>query len=207
MRLFLKFICLFFFVLIYSSTSFALIKFHNVSKKNNFINNLNLINDSKIGIVDFRNILKESLTMKKLGKEFLKFEKKLNDKIKKQEKILRNKELKLSSDKNKISHKSYIIEKKILKNEITNLQKFAFSEKKELNLSFQLIQKKLRDVLASVIKKISKERNIDLVVLKENIFLINNFHLDLTNEALREFDKKTSNLQIQFVKKKGKKIE
>ena len=51
------------------------------------INNFYLINDSKIGIVDFRNILKESLTMKKLGKEFLKFEKRLNDKIKTQEKI------------------------------------------------------------------------------------------------------------------------
>ena len=44
------------------------------------------------------------------------------------------------------------------------------------------------------------------VVLRENIFLINNFNLDLTNEALEEFDKKTSNLKIQFVEK-GKKIE
>ena len=75
-----------------------------------------------------------------------------------------------------------------------------------MNISFQLIQKKLRDVLASVIKKVSKDKKIDLVVLRENIFLINNFDLDLTNEALEEFDKKTSNLKIQLVKK-GKKIE
>ena len=206
MRLFLNFISLFFFVLINTNTAIALIKSHNITKRNNIINNLNLINYSKIGIVDFRNILKESLTMKKLGEEFLKFERNLNDKIKKQEEILRNKEIKLSSNKNKISDKLYNIEKKKLKKEITNLQKFAFAEKKELNLSFQLIQKKLRDVLASVIQKISKEKNIDFVVLKENIFLINNFDLDLTNEALKEFDKKTSNLKIQFVKKE-KKIE
>ena len=165
-----------------------------------------MINDSKIGIVDFRNILKESLTIKKLGKEFLKFEKRLNDKIKKQEKILRDKELKLSTNRNKISNKQYNIEKNNLKKEITNLQKLAFSEKKDLNLSFQLIQKKLKDVLASVIKKVSKDKKIDFVVLRENIFLINNFDLDLTNEALEEFDKKTSNLKIQLVKK-GKKIE
>ena len=55
-----------------------------------------------------------------------------------------------------------------------------------------------------MIKTISKEKKIDFVVLKENIFLINNFDLDLTNEALKRFDKKTSNLKIQFVKKKGK---
>ena len=73
-------------------------------------------------------------------------------------------------------------------------------------MSFQLIQKKLRDALASIIKKISKDKNLDYVFLKENIFLINNFDLDLTKEALIKFDKKTSNLKIQFVKK-GKKIE
>ena len=204
MRFFFNFITLFFFLFINISSSKAFISFNTVFKKQYINNNIYLINDPKIGIVDFRNILKESLTMKKLGKEFLKFERKLNDKIKKQEKILRNKELKLSLNKNKITDKSFNIEKNKLKKEITNFQKFAFSEKKELNLSFQLIQKKLRDVLASVIQKISKEKNIDFVVLKENIFLINNFDLDLTNEALKEFDKKTSNLKIQFVKKEKK---
>ena len=201
MRLSLSFISIFFFVFINISESNALIFLNNTSKKINIINNLYLINDSKIGIVDFRNILKESMTMKKLGKEFLQFEKRLNEKIKKQEKILRNKELKLLSNKTKISNLKFNKEKNDLNKEITNLQKFAFSEKKELNLSFQLIQKKLRDILASIIKTISKEKKIDFVVLKENIFLINNFDLDLTNEALKKFDEKTSNLKIQFVKK------
>ena len=206
MRVSLNFISLFFFILTNISISNASITFIKAPKKLNTSNNLYLINDSKIGIVDFRNILKESLTMKKLGKEFLKLERELNNKIKKKEDILRNKELKLRSSKNKISNEKYVKEKNNLKKEITNLQKLAFSEKKELNISFQLIQKKLRDVLASIIKNISKEKNIDYVFLKENFFLINNFDLDLTNEALKKFDKKTSNLKIQFVKK-GKKIE
>ncbi len=206
MRLSYKFITLFSFLVINISSTQALITSQSSLKKKYIGNSIYLTNDPKIGIVDFRNILKESLTMKKLGKEFIKFERRLNDKIKKQEKILRNKELKLSSNKNKFSDRRFNIEKNNLKKEITNFQKFSFAEKKELNLSFQLIQKKLRDVLASIIKKISKDKNIDFVVLRENIFLINNFDLDLTKEALKEFDKKTSNLKIQFVKK-GKKIE
>ena len=204
MRVLLNLISLFFFILTNITLSNASITFINSSKKLNISNNLYLINYSKIGIVDFRNILKESLTMKKLGKEFLKLERELNNKIKKKEEILRNKELKLRSSKNKISNKHYLREKNNLKKEITNLQKLAFSEKKELNISFQLIQKKLRDVLATIIKNISKDKNIDYVFLKENFFLINNFDLDLTNEALKEFDKKTSNLKIQLVEKKGK---
>ena len=91
MKISLNFISLFFFVFINISLSNAFITSKNSLKKIKFNNNLYLIIDSKIGIVDFRNILKESLTMKKLGKEFLKFERRLNDKIKKQEKILRNK--------------------------------------------------------------------------------------------------------------------
>ena len=204
MKLFLNFTSLFFFVLININNSNALIISKNSSKKIEISNNLHLINNPKVGIVDFRNILKESMTMKKLGKEFLQFERRLNEKIKKQEKILRDKEYKLSSNKTKISNERYNKEKNNLNKEITSLQKFAFAEKKDLNLSFQLIQKKLRDILASIIQTISKEKKIDFVVLKENIFLINNFDLDLTNEALKKFDQKTSNLKIQFVKKKGK---
>ena len=75
--------------------------------------------------------------------------------------------------------------------------------KKRFKSFVPINSKKLRDVLASVIKKISKDK-IDLVVLRENIFLINNFDLDLTNEALKEFDAKTSKLKIQLVRKKGK---
>lgn len=204
MRVSLNLISLFFLILTNINISNALTASINASKTLKTNNNLHLINDSRIGIVDFRNILKESITMKKLGKEFLQFERRLNEKIKKQEKILRDKEFKLSSNKTKISNERYNQEKNNLNKEITNLQKFAFAEKKELNLSFQLIQKKLRDILASIIKTISKEKKIDFVVLKENIFLINNFDLDLTNEALKKFDEKTSNLKIQFVKKKGK---
>ena len=204
MKISFSFIILFFFVLSNINSSYGIIKSQHVLKNMDISNNIDLINNPKIGIVDFRNILKESTTMKKLGKEFLQFEKSLNEKIKKQEKILRNKEFKLSSNKTKISNERYNNEKNNLNKEITNLQKFAFAEKKELNLSFQLIQKKLRDILASIIKTISKEKKIDFVVLKENIFLINNFDLDLTNEALKKFDEKTSNLKIQFVKKKGK---
>ena len=130
MRLSFYFISLFFFILIDISTSSSSIISINLAKKININKNIYLTNNSKICVVDFRNILKESRTMKKLGKEFLKFEKQLNDKIKKEEQILRNKELKLSSNKNKISEKQFNKEKNEIKMEITNLQKFAFAEKR-----------------------------------------------------------------------------
>ena len=158
-----------------------------------------LIKDStSIGIVDFRSVLKNSKTMKKVGKQFLIFEKQLNEKIKDDETKIRQKEKKLLKLNRKNS--DYLSLKKEIKQEIAILQKFAFEEKNKLNLSFQTVQKKLKDVLASIIKEISLRKEIDVVILKENAFLFNDDKLDLSKEALSAFDEKTKNLKITKIK-------
>ena len=137
----------------------------NYNKKN--LIKYKLIKDNtSIGIVDFRSVLKNSKTMKKVGKQFLIFEKQLNEKIKDDETKIRKKEKKLLKLNKKNS--DYHSLKKEIKQEIAILQKFAFEEKNKLNLSFQTIQKKLKDVLASIIKEISLRKEIDVVILKEN---------------------------------------
>ena len=153
---------------------------------------------TSIGIVDFRSVLKNSKTMKKVGKQFLIFEKQLNDKIKNDEIKIREKEKKLLKLNKKTEE--YNLIKKEIKQEIAVLQKFAFEEKNRLNLSFQNIQKKLKDVLASIIKEISLRKEIDVVILKENAFLFNDKKLDFSEEALLAFDKKTKNLKITKIK-------
>ena len=137
-----------------------------------------------------------------MGKEYLKYEKLLNTEIKNKEIQIRNKENDFLKSKDKISEKLYNERKKNLKQEITKLQKFALDEKNKLKYSFQKIQKKLNDVLANIIKDISKKKGIDIVVLKENIFLYNNTSLDLSSEALKVFDEKTKNLKITAVNSK-----
>ena len=153
---------------------------------------------TSIGIVDFRSVLKNSKTMKKVGKQFLIFEKQLNDKIKNDEIKIKEKEKKLLKLNKKTEE--YNLIKKEIKQEIAVLQKFAFEEKNRLNLSFQNIQKKLKDVLASIIKEISLRKQIDVVILKENAFLFNDDKLDLSKEALSAFDEKTKNLKITKIK-------
>ena len=171
----------------------------NYNKKN--LIKYKLIKDStSIGIVDFRSVLKNSKTMKKVGKQFLIFEKQLNEKIKDDETKIRKKEKKLLKLNKKNS--DYLSLKKEIKQEIAILQKFAFEEKNKLNLSFQTVQKKLKDVLASIIKEISLRKEIDVVILKENAFLFNDDKLDLSKEALSAFDEKTKNLKITAVNSK-----
>ena len=169
---------------------------------NNSENNLypipisNTVNIDKIGIVDFRYILKKSNAIKVLGDKFILFEKKINEKIKLKQKELKIEEKKILSRKNKLTDADYKNKLNSFKSEVFEVQKKYKEDRLILNNSFQTLQKKLKDLLAQVIKDVSKKREINVVFLKENVFLFNDPSIDLTNEVLDLFNKKTKSMSI-----------
>ena len=153
---------------------------------------------SKIGIVDFRKILRNSNSMKILGNKFIVAEKKMSQKLNLKQIMLKKKEKKLLKEKTKISTDKYNLKMELFKQEVFEIQRNDKKERLTLNNSFQKIQKKLKDLLAKIIKEISMEKNINIVLLKENIFLLNDQNTDLTNEALKSFNEKTKNMKIRI---------
>ena len=156
----------------------------------------NNVSVDKIGIVDFRYILKKSNAIKILGDKFLLFEKKINEKIKLKQKELKIEEKKILSRKNKLTDADYKNKLNLFKSEVFEVQKKYKEDRLILNNSFQTLQKKLKDLLAQVIKDVSKKREINVVFLKENVFLFNDPSIDLTNEVLDLFNKKTKSMSI-----------
>ena len=156
----------------------------------------NTVSVDKIGIVDFRYILKKSNAIKILGDKFVLFEKKINQNIKLKQKKLKIAEKKILSRKNKLSDTDYKNKLKLFKSEVFEVQKKYKEDRLLLNNSFQSLQKKLKDLLAQVIKDVSKKRDIKVVFLKENVFLFNDTSIDLTNEVLDLFNKKTKSMSI-----------
>ena len=156
----------------------------------------NTVNIDKIGIVDFRYILKKSNAIKVLGDKFILFEKKINEKIKLKQKELKIEEKKILSRKNKLTDADYKNKLNSFKSEVFEVQKKYKEDRLILNNSFQTLQKKLKDLLAQVIKDVSKKREINVVFLKENVFLFNDPSIDLTNEVLDLFNKKTKSMSI-----------
>jgi Skp family chaperone for outer membrane proteins len=150
----------------------------------------------KIGIVDFRYILKKSNAIKILGNKFVLFEKKINEKIKLKQKELNIKEKKILNSKNNLTNTEYKNKLNLFKSEVFRIQKKYKDDRLLLNNSFQSLQKKLKDLLAKVIKDVSKKRKINVVFLKENVFLFNDTSVDLTNEVLDLFNKKTKSMSI-----------
>ena len=156
----------------------------------------NTVNIDKIGIVDFRYILKKSNAIKVLGDKFILFEKKINEKIKLKQKELKIEEKKILSRKNKLTDADYKNKLNSFKSEVFEVQKKYKEDRLILNNSFQTLQKKLKDLLAKVIKDVSKKREINVVLLKENVFLFNDPSIDITNEVLDLFNKKTKSMSI-----------
>ena len=191
-----------------------IVYFINIIENNEIVNTdiINIINNSesnfypipisntvsvdKIGIVDFRYILKKSNAIKILGDKFILFEKKINEKIKLKQKELKIEEKKILSRKNKLTDLDYKNKLKLFKSEVFQVQKKYKEDRLILNNSFQTLQKKLKDLLAQVIKDVSKKREINVVFLKENVFLFNDPSIDLTNEILDLFNKKTKSMSI-----------
>ncbi len=163
--------------------------FHLTSKESN-------INNNKIAIIDFRYILKRSNAMVILGNKFIMFEKKINEKIKLKQSLLKKKEKLILDDKKNLTSVEYKNKIKLFKEEVFQTQVVYKKERTLLNKSFQKIQKKIKNLLAQIIKDVSNKKNINVVLLKENVFLFNDPTIDLTSEVLNLFDQKTKSMKI-----------
>ena len=169
---------------------------HNYIKIQNIVSNHNDLSLNKIGIIDFRFILKRSNAMKILGNKFLLLENEINQKIKQKQNYLKQKEVLIKKNKNNITVEEYKKKLKLFKEEVFQIQKKYKDERNLLNKSFQKIQKKLKDLLAKIIKDVSIKKNINVVLLKENVFLFNNKNIDFTDEVLELFNIKTKSMKI-----------
>ena len=175
---------------------------NNHSHIKKILNNQNIlkisndIENNKIGIIDFRYILKSSNVMKLLGNKFLTLEKEINEKIKQKQIFLKQQEENLKKSKNKLTELEYQKRVKSFKKEVFKIQKKYKDERTVLNKSFQKIQKNIKDLLAQIIKDVSINKKINVVLLKENVFLFNNQSIDFTNEVLELFNDKTKSMKI-----------
>ena len=166
-----------------------------------FLNNHNILKisnsiDNKIGIIDFRYILKSSNAMKLLGNKFLSLENKINQKIKQKQIYFKQKEESLKKIKSDLTELEYKQRVKLFKKEVFNIQKKYKDERALLNKSFQKIQKDIKDLLAQIIRDVSMKKNINIVLLKENVFLFNDKSFDFTDEVLKLFNDKTKSMKI-----------
>ena len=191
--------------------------FSNLIINNNFINDALIstslkkisifrlsqnVEKSNIGIIDFRKILRDSNAMKNLGKIFVDAEKKINYELNMKQIELKKKEKLIIKNKKKFTKSVYQSKLNLFKEDVFKVKNYDKKQRVGLNKSFQIIQKQLKDLLAKIIKDISRKKNMSIVILKENIFIFNDKSIDFTSEALDLFNKQTKDISIEIVKPK-----
>ena len=134
--------------------------------------------------------------LKLLGNKFLLLENKINKQIKQRQNSLKIKEEEIKKNKSTLSEIEYKKRIKLFKEEVFQIQKKYKDERALLNRSFQKIQRNLKDMLAQIIKDVSMAKNINIVLLKENVFLYNDKSIDFTLEVLELFNNKTKSMKI-----------
>ena len=134
--------------------------------------------------------------MKILGNKFLTLEKEINEKIKQKQIYFKKKEETIKKGKTGLTDLEYKKRIKLFKAEVFQTQNKYKEERSLLNKSFQKIQKDVKDLLAQIIKDVSTKKNLNIVLLKENVFLFNDKSIDFTNEVLELFNERTKSLKI-----------
>ena len=157
-----------------------------------FINTYALSNEEiKIPVkyIDLNMIVNNSIVGKKIKKMITDESNKLKNKHKKEEDILRKK-------KNEILAKKNILNEKDFENEVNQHQQNVEKYHSNKNEDLEKLNKKSLELSRNLMVKIDKividyarENSIDLL-LKKDALIVSNSQLDISNDILKEVDKK-----------------
>ena len=157
-----------------------------------FINTYALSNEEiKIPVkyIDLNMIVNNSIVGKKIKKMITDESNKLKNKHKKEEDQLRKK-------KNEILAKKNILNEKDFENEVNQHQQNVEKYHSNKNEDLEKLNKKSLDLSRNLMVKIDKividyarENSIDLL-LKKDALIVSNSQLDISNDILKEVDKK-----------------
>ena len=157
-----------------------------------FINTYALSNEEiKIPVkyIDLNMIVNNSIVGKKIKKTIADESNKLKNKHKKEEDQLRKK-------KNEILAKKNILNEKDFENEVNQHQENVEKYHSNKNEDLEKLNKKSLDLSRNLMVKIDKividyarENSIDLL-LKKDALIVSNSQLDISNDILKEVDKK-----------------
>ena len=139
--------------------------------------------------IDLNMIVNNSIVGKKIKKTIADESNKLKNKHKKEEDILRKK-------KNEILAKKNILNEKDFENEVNQHQQNVERYHSNKNKDLEKLNKKSLDLSRNLMVKIDKividyarENSIDLL-LKKDALIVSNSQLDISNDILKEVDKK-----------------
>ena len=141
-------------------------------------------------------IIKDSNVGKKIIIYFDEEKKKLIDQIKKEEKILKEKEKSLVSQKNILQEDEYLKLVENLKIEINEFNISNQNKSKKINVENDQVTKSFLNEINKILKQFAETNNID-IILSSNQMLIGKSKLDVTQELMKMVNEKINKFEIK----------
>lgn len=154
---------------------------------------------TRVGVVDMRKILNESIAYQSVVEQFEDIRRKHRNRMTKKEDELRDEESNLFKQKNIISKEAYSKKLKELTNKVNGLKKKANDEIKKYEISFEKATMKIQSSLVDVLAKISNDKKLDLVLAKDQVLLVGK-DVDITKESIIKLNEVLPNLKFDTAK-------
>ena len=141
-------------------------------------------------------IIKSSNAGEKIIKHYSKLKKDIVEDFKKKEQIIRDKELKLISQKNILEKNEYTKKINSLNEEIKNLNLTTNNSIKKLNEASEKTTKEFLDNINILLKQFAEKKNID-IIFSSNQILIGKSNIDVTEQILILVNENIKNFEIK----------
>ncbi|MDA7703374.1 OmpH family outer membrane protein [Candidatus Pelagibacter sp.] len=160
-----------------------------------FLNNTGVA-DTKIAFIDIDKIMSTS----KSGSSILKQLRELNDKnikyLQKEQKIIKDKENKIISQKNILSNEEYASSVGKIRQEIDNYNKNKTKIISDFNKLKSTNTNKLLSLITPILTKYSEEKSLSVIFRKKDI-LIGKIELDISDEIIIIIDNEIKEFKIK----------
>ena len=141
-------------------------------------------------------IIQNSEVGKKIISYFSDKNEKMINEFKANEKIIRDKERSLISQKNVIEPDEYIKKIEIIKKEIQEFNNKSKNQLRELNQEKETVSKSFLIEVNKILKEYAEKNKIDIIFSSKQM-LIGKSSLDLTENILKSVNKKIKNFEIK----------
>ena len=140
-------------------------------------------------------IIKTSDVGKKIIVFFKDKNNKLNKEYKNKEKIIRENEASLISQKNILENEEYIKKANEINQEINKFNLEYNQKMKEINFQKDEVLKSFQNEINKILKEFAENNNID-IILSSNQMLIGKSNMDVTDKILKNVNNKIKNFNI-----------
>lgn len=159
-----------------------------------FLSTVSLANTT-IAVVDVDAILSQSKAAKSLKAQVDKKRKSFLDSVKEEEDKLRKEQKEIEGKRDSLSKEELVKKAQEFEKGRLNARKSIQEQKSKLDKAYSKSMNMLTKVIFEVCQEIADEREIDLVITRQNI-IVGNMSLDITKDVLERLNKKLPNVSL-----------